>query len=420
MRFLKILVLIFCFIGFSRVYAQNRTELERRKAQLNKDIELINRTLQNTSKDKRVTLKQLNALRAQIRLREEKIKTVNSEIRLLNGEINENVNNVRSLSSQLGQLKKDYSAMILFAQKNQSAYSKLMYVFAAKNFNQAYKRMKYLHQFGEYRMKQAGYIETTQTKINRKIDELNHNKQQKNVLLVDQVKEKRTLGSEQNNQLEVVKTLTSQEKKLKKDLAQKQRDAQKLDRAIRDAIDREIALARKKAEEEARAAAAKAKVAGKEAPAVVKSSSSNSSSVLASTPEAAKLSADFVSNRGRLPWPVANGVITESYGTQKIGGVTKDSKGWTIRTNNGASVRCIFEGTVSKILEISGSKIIIIRHGEFFTVYKNLESVSVGVGQKVSTKQSIGTVATTEGTAELDFQLWKGMDDQNPGLWLAN
>ena len=132
--------------------AQNRSDLERKKAQLNRDIELINNTLQKTSKDKRVTLKQLNALRAQIRLREEKIKTINSEVRLLNGEINDNVSNVRSLNMQLGQLKKDYSAMILFAQKNQSAYSKLMYVFAASNFNQAYKRMKYLHQFGEYRM----------------------------------------------------------------------------------------------------------------------------------------------------------------------------------------------------------------------------------------------------------------------------
>ena len=396
--------------------AQNRSDLERKKAQLNRDIELINNTLQKTSKDKRVTLKQLNALRAQIRLREEKIKTINSEVRLLNGEINDNVSNVRSLNMQLGQLKKDYSAMILFAQKNQSAYSKLMYVFAASNFNQAYKRMKYLHQFGEYRMKQAGYIENTQDKINVKITQLNRNKQQKDHLLTDQVKEKKTLGNEQNNQEKVVQSLTSQEKKLKRDLAQKQRDAQKLDRAIRQAIDREIALARRRAEDEARAAASKAKAEGREAPAP----KNKTTSILSSTPEAAKLSADFVSNRGRLPWPVANGVITEGYGTQRIGGVTKDSKGWTIRTNQGSSARSVFDGTVSKILEISGINIIIIRHGEFFTVYKNLATVSVSVGQKVSTKQSLGTVAVTEGSADLDFQLWKGMSDQNPAAWLAN
>ena len=417
MKFIKTFIFSCCFFLLSQALsAQNRSDLERRKAQLNRDIEMINSTLQKTSKDKRVTLKQLNALRTQIRLREEKIRTINSEVRLLDGEIHENVNNVKSLNMQLGQLKKDYSAMILFAQKNQSSYSKLMYVFAASNFNQAYKRMKYLHQFGEYRMKQAGYIENTQDKLHVKITQLNRNKEQKDHLLTDQVKEKRTLGNEQNNQEKVVKSLTSQEKKLKKDLAQKQRDAQKLDRAIRQAIDREIALARRRAEDEARVAAAKARAEGKEAPAA----KSKTTSILSSTPEAAKLSADFVSNRGRLPWPVANGVITEGYGTQRIGGVTKDSKGWTIRTNQGSSARSVFDGTVSKILEISGINIIIIRHGEFFTVYKNLATVSVSVGQKVSTKQILGTVAVTEGSADLDFQLWKGMNDQNPAAWLAN
>ncbi len=412
------------------LWAQTRSELERKKAQLNKDIEMINSTLSKTSTDKRVTLKQLNALRAQIRLREEKINTINSEVRLLSGEISQNVSNVRSLNSQLGQLKKDYSAMILFAQKNQSAYSKLMYVFAANNFNQAYKRLKYLNQFGKYRMKQAGYIETTQQKVKFKISQLNQNKNQKDILLTDQVKEKKTLGNEKNNQEKVVKELTSQEKQLKKDLAQKQRDAQKLDRAIRKVIEREIALARRKAEDEARIAAAKAKAENAAAAAKAKAEGrevviaaipkGKTTSILASTPESAKLSASFITNRGRLPWPVANGVITENYGTQKIGGVTKDSKGWTIRTNQGATARSVFDGTVSKILEISGSNIIIIRHGEFFTVYKNLESVSVSLGQKVSTKQTIGTVAVTEGSADLDFQLWKGMEDQNPAAWLAN
>ncbi len=431
MKIIKILLFGFAFFLLSNsLWAQTRSELERRKAQLNKDIEMINNTLSKTSTNKRVTLKQLNGLRAQIRLREEKINTINSEVRLLNGEISQNVSNVRLLNSQLGQLKKDYSAMIVFAQKNQSSYSKLMYVFAASNFNQAYKRLKYLNQFGKYRMKQAGYIETTQQKVKLKISELNQNKNQKDNLLTDQVKEKKTLGNEKNNQEKVVKELTTQEKQLKRDLAQKQRDAQKLDRAIRQVIEREIALARRKAEEEARiaaaklkaenlASAAKARAEGREV-VVATTPKAKTTSILASTPESAKLSASFITNRGRLPWPVANGVITENYGTQKIGGVTKDSKGWTIRTNQGATARSVFDGTVSKILEISGSNIIIIRHGEFFTVYKNLESVNVSVGQKVSTKQPIGTVAVTEGSADLDFQLWKGMEDQNPAAWLAN
>jgi len=414
-QFKIILILLFLTTG-SGLLAQTRSELERRKAQLNKDIEMINSTLKKTASSKRVTLKQLNALRAQIRLREEKIKTINSEVRLLDGEINENLNNVKSLQSQLKQLKSDYAAMIRFAQKNQGSYSKLMYIFAAKDFNQAYKRMKYLQQFGEYRVKQANYIEDTQASLRNKISTLNKNKQEKDHLLSDQEKEKRTLGNEQNNQAKVVKNLTSQEKKLKQNLAQKQRDAAKLDRAIRAAIQAEIAAAKRRAEEEARAAAAKARAEGKPAP------TAKSGSALAATPESAKLSADFVSNRGRLPWPVANGVITDSFGKKNvIGNVTSENNGWTIRTGANATVRAIFGGTVSRVLEIAGKGVVMIRHGEFFTVYQNLKTISVSAGQKVSTKQSLGTVGSDEdGVSEVHFELWKGMQTQNPSLWLAN
>ncbi len=414
---LKFVLIVLLVSVASSLFAQTRTELERRKAQLNKDIEMINNTLRKTSSNKRVTLKELNALKAQIRLREEKIKTINSEIRLLDGEINQNLNNIRSLQSQLQQLKSDYAAMIRFAQKNQGAHSKLMYVFAAKDFNQAYKRLKYLQQFSEYRIKQAKYIEETQVSLKNKVAVLNKNKKEKDHLLTDQQKEKTTLGKEQDSRSKAVKQLTSQERKLRQDLAQKQRDAVKLDRAIRAAIQREIELAKKKAEEEARAAAAKAKAEGREAPAT----SSTNRSVLAATPEAAKLSANFVSNRGKLPWPVANGVITESYGTQKIGNVTKESNGWTIRTNANAQARAVFDGTVSRIVEIAGKNVVMIRHGEFFTIYQGLKSISVSSGQKVTTKQAIGTVAADEdGVSEIHFELWKGMETQNPSAWLAN
>ncbi len=412
MKCFKIICLIFFLFSGVQLFAQTRSELEKRKAQLNKDIELINSTLSKTALDKRVTLKQLNALRTQIRLREEKINTINSEIRLLDGQINENVNQVRSLQSQLSQLKSDYAAMVRFAQKNQGSYSKLMYIFAAKDFNQAYKRLKYLQQFGEYRQKQAKYIENTQSNIKQKIVTLNNNKREKDHLLGDQQKEKSTLGTAQSKQAKVVSSLTSQEKKLKQDLAKKQRDAQQLERAIKQAIDREIALARKKAEDEARAAAAKAKAEGKEAP-VAKA---NTGSVLNSTPEAAKLSADFVSNRGRLPWPVANGVVTEYMGVKKIGSVTVDVSGWTIKTNPGSSVRTVFDGTVTTVIDIVGSTVVIIQHGEYFTAYKNLSSVSVSRGQKVNTKQSIGTA---DGQAEIEFHIYKSRTEQDPKYWLT-
>lgn len=412
MKYLKfVLFILFLFSGV-QLFAQTRSELERRKAQLNKDIEMINKTLSKTASEKRGTLKQLNALRTQIRLREEKINTINSEIRLLDGQINENVNQVRSLQAQLTQLKSDYAAMIRFAQKNQGSYSKLMYIFAAKDFNQAYKRLKYLQQFGDYRQKQAKYIEDTQSSLKQKIAVLNKNKREKDNLLGDQQKEKNTLGTAQSKQAKVVSSLTSQERKLKQDLAKKQRDAQQLDRAIKKAIDREIEIARKKAEEEARAAAARAKAAGETAP----SAKPRTGSILNSTPEAAKLSADFVSNRGKLPWPVANGVVTEYMGTKKIGTVTVDVNGWTIKTNPGASVRSIFEGTVVVVVDIVGATTVLIKHGEYFTAYKNLSSINVSKGQKVSTKQSIGTA---DGQAEIEFHIYKSKDEQDPKYWLA-
>jgi septal ring factor EnvC (AmiA/AmiB activator) len=412
MKYFKSFFIIFLLFFGVQLFAQSRSELEKRKAQLNKDIEMINNTLQKTSLDKRVTLKQLNALRTQIRLRVEKINTINSEIRLLDGQINENTNQVRSLQSQLGQLKSDYAAMVRFAQKNQGSYSKLMYIFAAKDFNQAYKRMKYLQQFGEYRQKQARYIENTQNTLKNKITQLNKNKLDKDHLLSDQQKEKSTLGIAQNKQIKVVSSLSSQEKRLKQDLAQKQRDAQKLDRAIKQAIQKEIEIARKKAEDADRAAAAKAKAEGKEAPIA----RTNNTSILNSTPEAAKLSADFVSNRGRLPWPVANGVVTEYAGIQKIGNVTREVTGWTIKTNSGSAVRTIFEGTVTTVIDIVGSTVVIIKHGEYFTAYKNLGSVSVSKGQKLSTKQTIGTA---DGQAEIEFHIYKSSQEQDPKYWLA-
>jgi murein hydrolase activator len=412
MRYIKSILIIFLLISGSQLFAQTRSELEKKKAQLNKDIEMINITLNKTSSDKRVTLKQLNALKTQIRLRVAKINTINSEIRLLDGQINENTTQVRSLQSQLNQLKADYAAMVRFAQKNQGSYSKLMYVFAAKDFNQAYKRMKYLQQFGDYRQKQARYIDNTQSNLKTKISQLNKNKVEKDHLLVDQEKEKNTLGSAQKQQIKVVSSLTTQEKKLKKDLAQKQKDAQKLDRAIRQAIQREIEIAQKKQEEADRAAAAKAKSEGKVAPTV----KTSNKSILNSTPEAAKLSADFISNRGKLPWPVTNGVVTEYAGIQKVGNVTRDVTGWTIKTNPGASIRSVFEGTVTQVINIAGSTVVIVKHGEFFTAYKNLGSVSVSKGQKVNTKQSLGTA---DNQAEVEFHIYKSSVEQDPRYWLA-
>ncbi|HEY0895693.1 MAG TPA: peptidase M23, partial [Sphingobacteriaceae bacterium] len=163
MKFLKGAVVILFLLLTSQAFAQSSAELKRRKEALSREIESLNKSLRNTSSTKRLSLKQIKFLNAQIRLREEKINTINSEVRLLDNQISDKTNTVRSLAAQLQKLKKEYAGMILFAFRNQSAYSKLMFIFASKDFNQAYKRLKYLQQFSEYRKKQARYIEETQS-----------------------------------------------------------------------------------------------------------------------------------------------------------------------------------------------------------------------------------------------------------------
>jgi len=195
MRSFKILLfLIFVFAAIG-AHAQSSSELKHRRDKLNEELQELNTEYQQTASNKKSTLKQLNILKAQINLREEKITNINSEIRNLDNQISESNNSVRSLQSQLSQLKKEYAAMILFAYRNQSAYNKLMFIFAAQDFNQAYKRLKYLQQFGTYRERQADYIQGTEKDLNVKIVELDKTKEAKDDLLKDQEKERNHLAT---------------------------------------------------------------------------------------------------------------------------------------------------------------------------------------------------------------------------------
>lgn len=421
MRLLKFIFLLVLLGAGADLFAQSSSELKRRKEALTREIESLNRSLNQTASSKNLSLKQIRELNAQIRLREQKINTINAEVRLLDNQISDNTNTVRSLQSQLNKLKKEYAGMVVFAFRNQSAYSKLMFIFAADNFNQAYKRLKYLQQFSEYRKKQVKYIETTQKQLNVRISELDKNKREKSTLLSDQEKEKQTLGVQKNSKSKVLSGLNSQEKKLKTELTRKQRESANLNRAIQNAIAREIEAARKRAEEAARLAAEKARAENKDAPAA--KPVAKGSSVLASTPESAKLSSDFLGSRGSLPWPVSNGVIIEGFGSHTYGrNVKTENNGVDIKTAPGSSVRAVFGGEVAAVHNMGGSYAVLIMHGEYFTVYSNLKSVSVSKGQKVTLKQTIGTVATdsVDGTTEVHFEVRKGAAPMNPAGWLAN
>lgn len=422
MKFLKVVFFIVGVFVAVNVHAQSSDELKRRRDKYNEELEKLNREYEQTANDKRSTLKQLNLLKAQINLREEKINVINSEVRNLNNQISESTNTVHTLQGQLDQLRKEYAAMILFAYRNQSSYNKLMFIFASKDFNQSYKRLKYLQQFGAYRQRQAQYIMGTEKDLHVKINELDNTKKQKSTLLVDQVKEKETLGKQKNDQAKVVSDLSKQQGELKQQQRDLQRKITRTNQEINAAIRREIEEQRRKAEAAARAAAAAANADNKNVTVSKKAitKSSTTSEVLNATPEAAKLSNDFLGNKGSLPWPVTNGVVVQGFGAYYTEGIKSENNGVDIKTNANATVRAVFDGKVAAINNVYGTYTVIIIHGEYFTAYSNLKSVSVSTGQKVSTKQNIGTVATESATGipKVNFQLWKGSTPVNPKLWL--
>ena len=407
-----------------RVHAQSSDELKKRRDRYNQELEELNREYEETANNKKSSLKQLSLLKAQINIREDKINSINSEVRLLDNQISESTSTVHNLQSQLDQLKKQYAAMILFAYHNRNSYNKLMFIFAAKDFNQSYKRLKYLQEFAGYREQQAHYIEGTEKDLHLKINELDNTKKVKSNILVDQIKEKITLGRQKKDEAKVVADLSKQQGQLKEQQRDVQRKIAKTNQEIRDAIRREIADARRKAEEAARAANA-ASAAGNKTNATTRersiTSKSTNSEVLNATPEAAKLSSDFLGNRGQLPWPVANGMITRGMGVYTIEGIRSESDGVEIKTNEGAPVRAVFDGKVQAIENVYGAYIVIVNHGEYYTAYANLKSVSVSKGQKLNTKQMVGVAGTDSNTGEttVQFSIYKGTNPINPKIWLT-
>lgn len=387
-------------------FAQNKRDLENRKEKLQKEIDFTNKQLQLVTKNKSATQEQLQALRKKISLRESLIGTINSEINILGGEIETTSKEIGHLETELGRLKREYAQMIHFAYKNRNEYQRMMFVFASDDFNQAYKRLKYIQQYNGYRVKQAMMMSETQTQLNSKKQDLQVRKNEKTSLRNTEQKEKSTLEKERTEQDKMMKNLSVREQKLRKELSEKQAAKQKLDRAIEKLIRKEIEVAKKKA-----VASGKKNV--------------TSANVFTSTPEAQKLSTGFSGNRGLLPWPVEQGSIVNTFGEhahKELKGIMVKNNGIDIETTKGASARSVFEGTVSGVISIPGSnKALIIRHGEFLTVYSNLEQVLVKTGDKVTTKQKIGVVANNSDNnkGELHLEIWKNTGKLDPKSWLA-
>ncbi|WP_395626356.1 murein hydrolase activator EnvC family protein [Daejeonella sp.] len=426
MRLLKLITFTILFLTLGSAFGQTSSALKKRKDVINKEIEQLKKSRSKIDKSKKLSLNQINLLNTQIRLREEKIGTINTEIKMLDTKIISNTTEVRTLQSNLNKLKAEYAKMIVFAFKNKGAYHKLMFLFAAKDFNQAYMRLKYIQQSGKFRKKQANTIQNTQSTLKKEISILDLNKREKSNLLMDQITEKQTLGKDKVQQSKILNTLTKQDKNLQQQLSKKQKEAAALNNAIQAAIQKEILAEQKKAAERERLAAeAKAKANKTKTTTLVSeptkkiTSEAKGSSILASSPADAKLSSSFLGSRGRLQKP-AKGIITQGFGQHKYNNITIFNPGITIKTDPDATVSAVYGGKVSKVIFLVNSYTVIIRHGEYFSIYSKLKNVSVSGGQEVQARQSIGSVATdqSEGLTEMQFQIWKGGTPVNPSSWI--
>ncbi|HXH18026.1 MAG TPA: peptidoglycan DD-metalloendopeptidase family protein [Chitinophagales bacterium] len=395
----------------SLLCAQDRAKLENDRKKLEKEIEFTKKLLEETTESKKNSLSQLETLKRQIQLREKVISSISKEMELIDEQLDETNAIIKALEKDLTDLKKEYAEMLYNMYKNRSALNQLIFLFNAKGFNDAFARVRYLQQFGEFRKKQAHLIEETKLTLVKKRQEQAGRKTEKQLLLNAEQEQQAKLNEEKQAKDRLVASLKQQERKLKQDIEKKQRDADLLSKKIEELILKEIAAARKKAEEEA---AAKAKTTATE----------KKISVLSLTPEAAKLSADFASNQGRLPWPVEKGIIASTFGTHPhpvLKDVTVVNNGVDIKTNENSQVRTLFQGTVVTVMYNPGfQRAVLVRHGEYFTVYSNLKEVFVSSGDEIATKQPIGLVYTDEkdGSSKVHLEIWKNTQKLNPALWI--
>lgn len=410
----------------------SQKELQSKKNKLNDDIKQLNSQISKTKDKKKSQINNIVIINTKIKVREELISTINSELAQINANIKKNVAEVNSLKASLDKLKSEYAKMIYFAQRNQDSYTKIMFLFSSGNFNQAYMRMKYFQQYSAFRKKQANEIVATQLVLTEKLNELEAQRHEKNVLLGNEQDEKLQLDGEKQQQEIVLSELQQQEKELKEELEKKKRDAENLQIAIKRLIEAEI---KRKLEESAKIAAAKAAKAAKAEIAKKNKANKGKTESKTKTPEAKAtapelteeaeaVGADFSSSRGKLPWPVVKGVICQPYGEYEhpaIKGFMMNNNGVEICVNKGTQARSVFEGEVTSIaISPTGGKLIIIRHGEYLSVYSNIGEVFVKQGDKVSIKQTIGTILDEDGKTSMNLQIWKGQKTMDPSGWLFN
>ena len=384
--------------GFSQ--SSKQKELELRRTELQREIQQITTLLFAGKKEQKSVFSIVEDLNFKIQKRKNIISITNQQANLLTREINTNQAKISKLRLKLKSLKDDYANMIVKSYKSRADQSKLMFLLSSSNFQQAYKRLQYIKQYADYQQLQAELIKAETANMQALNIKLSKQKKDKQILIEENKVAKLVLDQERSQQELLMKDIKANLSQYSVQIKTKQRETNKIDKEIRKIIQAAIAASNKKA--------------GK----------SSKLKVFSLTPEQKILSANFTSNKGKLPWPVAKGVVKLRYGNNRSPidpSLTIKSNGVRIATSNSGQVRAVFEGVVQGIMTPkNGNNTVLIRHGNYITVYKNLSKFYVKKGDKVITKQTIGEVLTNKASGEsiLSFGIFKDSSTQDPSKWI--
>lgn len=383
-------------------YAQrSRESLEAEIRTLQAEIETANRLLAETSKSREVTLSQVSLMDRKIKNRQKLIDAYKEQIRVLEASIKRGERNITALNGELKTLRQEYAKMVVFAYRNKSHYDRLEFLFSSEDFNQAFQRMRYIQQFAEARRNKMTQIASTQQRVRSEVDAQKRDREQQAALLAEEKQQQEVLIKEKAELNTQLAALRKKEGSIQQSIRDKQAQA----RQFQQEIDRIIA------EEIRRANAANPRT--------------DRSDKMALTPSEKVLSTSFSANKGKLPWPVERGMVSSPFGRHASAVSEKvliTNNGVDIATTENAKARCVFEGVVVSVVKPSATNIgVIVRHGDYFTVYSQLDEVYVSRGDHVGTKQNIGRVHTdrSEGKTEVHFELRQGTECLNPEQWLS-
>lgn len=396
---------VLCGVSFlPNAAAQSRKELEDKRLKLIQEINQTNQKLQETQKNKAATLDRYIALRSQVKKRQQLVATMQEEILHADSAIARSESVMDALSDDIARLRKEYAQMLRTAWRLRLQQSHLAFILSSKSLNQALQRRQYVRQYERYRRRQAKLIEETQQMLSNKITQLEKRKQEQQGLIVSVEEQTELLRGEMVNKDKALQSLKADENRLVKDLERREKERERFSAAIEQIIRNEMAQKRK----EARVAPPARKITS---PAKSRDDSPESSTAAADN-------SGFGARRGSLAWPVGGGRISRPFGPQPhptLKGVTVPNNGVDISAPAGSAVSAVHAGKVVGVQFIPGyQNMVIVQHGPYYTVYSNLESLSVGKGEEVNPGQAIGTL----GSEDLHFEVWREKQRLNPAGWL--